>query len=124
MPNPVVMTASRDDGGISTARVAAAATTNATSVKASPGQVYGLTLFNNAAAARFFKFYDKASAPVVGTDTPKWTVGLAASQRIDWELPAGVPFTLGIAYAIVTGIADSDATATAANDVHGALHYA
>lgn len=47
-----------------------AATTNATSVKATAGNIYTITLSNNGAAAAYFKLYNKATAPTVGTDTP------------------------------------------------------
>jgi hypothetical protein len=106
------------------ARIAAAATNNATSVKASAGAVAGWSLYNNAAAARFVKLYDKATAPTCGTDTPVLTIGLAASGgRAEFNSDVGQGFATGIAYCIVTGIADADNTATAANDVHGALLF-
>lgn len=105
-------------------RVASAATTNATSVKATPGRVYGIALANTSAAAKFVKLYNKASAPTVGTDTPVHTIALAAGQRVDLSWPVGMPFSTGIAYAITGAVADSDTTAVAANDVHGGLLYA
>ena len=47
-----------------------AATTNATNVKATAGNIYTINLSNNGAAAAYFKLYNKATAPTVGTDTP------------------------------------------------------
>lgn len=110
-------------GGPSTSRVKAAASTNATSVKASAGQVYGWYLYNNTASAKFLKLYNKASAPTVGTDTPLFTVGVPANGGTNIEFSMGVPFGTGIAYAITTGVADSDTGATSAEDVHGLLLY-
>jgi hypothetical protein len=54
--------------------VSAAASTNATSAKAAPAQVHSVVGYNAAAALRYLKLYDKASAPTVGTDTPFMTI--------------------------------------------------
>ena len=104
-------------------RVKAAASTNATSVKASAGQIYGWSLYNNASLARYFKLYNKASAPTVGTDTPFFTIIIPASGGTNVEWPHGIPMGTGIAFAITGGVADSDTTAVSADDVHGALLY-
>lgn len=110
-------------GGPTVQRVKAAASTNATSVKASAGQIYGWALFNNTATAKFFKVYNKASAPTVGTDTPAFTVIIPASggTNISWD--NGLPLGTGIAFAITGAVADSDTTSTAADDVHGVVLY-
>lgn len=105
------------------ARVAAANTTNATSVKAAPGIVNSVNIFNASAAKSYLKLYDKASAPTVGSDTPIATIGIGAGLPRDVTFPGGLPFLLGIAYATTTGIADSDATAVALNDLHGVITY-
>jgi hypothetical protein len=111
-------------GDHAVARIAATASTNATSVKAGPGMVNAIIATNNATSARYLKFYDKASAPVVGTDTPLFTLVLEQSTApAVISLEMGIPFVNGIAYAIVTGVADSNAVATAADDVHGAIIY-
>jgi hypothetical protein len=105
-----------------TNRVAAAASTNATLLKGAPGRVTGFKLCNNTAAAKYFKFYDKATAPVVGTDVPKFTVIIpvnSSSGQADFAAGFEIYFNIGIAYAITGAVADSDATAVAANDVHG-----
>jgi hypothetical protein len=103
--------------------VQSAATTNATSTKALPGQLYGFTLCNTSAAVKFFKFYNKASAPTVGTDTVAFKILIAAGSCRDREFPLGMNFSLGIAWAITGAQADSDATAVAAGDVVGAFDY-
>lgn len=106
------------------ARIAAAATTNATSVKATSGRVYAIALANTSAAAKFVKLYNKASAPTVGTDVPLHTIALAAGQRCDLSWPAGMSFSLGIAYAITNLVADTNTDAVAANDITGGILYA
>ena len=116
-PNPTTTS------GVVTAKVTAAATTNATSVKASPGQLTSWVLTNTSVALKVFRFYNKASAPVVGTDVPFFVVALPPNTVSEFASPLGRNFSLGIAYAITTLIADNDATAVAANDVVGSLGY-
>jgi hypothetical protein len=106
------------------ATVESAASVNATLVKASPGDVYEISLTNYSAAAKFFKFYDKASAPTVGTDTPCLTIALAAnSEKVYGFGSFGKRFARGIAYAITNLQSVADATAVGADDVVGAFSY-
>lgn len=109
--------------GYTASRVISAATTNATSVKASAGQVYGWVLCNNAASAKFVKLYNRASAPTVGTDTPVMTIAVPANQTVLIEMNNGIKFGTGIALAITGAYADADTTATAAGDVVAHLLY-
>jgi hypothetical protein len=99
-------------------RLIAAASTNATSVKASAGQVYTVHIYNVSAAVKYFKLYNKASAPTVGTDTPVETHAIPAASwiRIDYT-NHGNPFATGIGYALTGGGADGDTTSLAAGDV-------
>lgn len=109
--------------GLTERKVLAAATTNATSVKTSAARLLAYQFTNLSASPRFIKFYNKASAPVPGTDTPIFTVAVPAGQNIDNALPYGLTFSLGLAFAITAAVADNDATVIAANDVVGSLHY-
>jgi len=95
--------------------LSAAASTNATSAKASRGTLLTVQGFNANAAARYLKFYNKASAPTVGTDTPIKTLYLAAQAAFQFELDQY--FGTGIAYALTTGSADNDTGALTAADV-------
>lgn len=107
-------------GGLLVNRVISAATTNATSAKASAGQVYGYFLSNINAAPAYLKLYNKASAPTVGTDTPVMTIlipGNAAGAGANCEFANGIAFATGIAYAITTGVTDASTGAVAANEV-------
>lgn len=108
----------------STHTLNSANSTNATSVKASAGTAFAITISNNGAAAAFVKLYNKASAPTVGTDTPIAVLPVGASAAVTHELGAlGMRFSTGIALAITNLIADSDATAVAAGQVKTALAY-
>lgn len=113
----------RKSASASTYHKISAASTNADTVKASAGVVTGYYLVNTATGFRYVKLYNKASSPTVGTDTPRVVLGIPAlsAANIAWDLP--IAFETGIAIAIVTGIADSDATAVGANDVAVSLFY-
>ncbi len=112
-------------GGASQARIRSQATTNATLVKASAGNLFALSVYNTSAAARFLKLYNRTSIPTVGTDIPVVTIPIAPGGFRDILLgDAGMLFATGIAYAITAAVADTDATATALDDVTGVLAFA
>lgn len=113
----------RKGSSASTYHKISAASTNADTVKASAGVVTGYYLVNTTASFRYVKLYNKASNPTVGTDTPRVVLGIPAVSAANISLDTPVAFETGIAIAIVTGIADSDATAAAANDVAVSLFY-
>jgi hypothetical protein len=111
-------------GGTDRARVVSAATNNATVVKASAGKVCRVKAINTNAAKRYLKLYDKATAPVVGTDVPAHTIELPATSATDFDLgDVGDAFANGIGYGIVTGVGDTDNTAVGAGDVIATIHY-
>lgn len=95
--------------------LSAAATTNATSVKTSAGTLKRISLYNAKAAPVYLKIYDKATAPTVGTDTPRLTIYLPASAA--FQLQMDDYFNAGIAYALTGAAADADTTALVAADV-------
>lgn len=115
-------------GGITTVNrlPSAAAGVNATSVKAAAGRLYRVDGFNAAAAVRYLKIYNKASAPAVGTDTPLVTLALqpAAMFSFSWDI-IGLYLATGIAFGLTTGASDADTGALTAADVVGLnLYYA
>lgn len=113
-----VALAARTTGGHSLHRLLSAASTNATSIKASAGKLYGIIASNIGVAPAYVKFYNKASSPTVGSDTPVMTIMVPANQGgIARELLIGVPFGVGLAMAVTGGAADADTTAVAANEV-------
>lgn len=106
--------------GLTDHKLIAAATTNATSVKATAGKICEGWVFNTSAATKFLKLYNKASAPTVGTDVPVMTLPIPAGQGIALGSIFGIfgkYFSTGIAYALTGAAADNDATAIAAGDV-------
>lgn len=102
-------------------KLISAATTNATSIKGSAGTLGFVSATNINAVARYLKFYNKATAPTVGTDVPLLVYlipGNTAGAGTNIVLPSeGANFTTGIAFAITTGAADSDTGAVAANEI-------
>ncbi|CAB5220350.1 hypothetical protein UFOVP233_54 [uncultured Caudovirales phage] len=101
-----------------------AATTNATSVKTSAGTVYGVTVSNINAAARFLKLYNLAVAPTVGTSVPVLTIPIPAASVVNVPLGTiGARFTTGIAFAITAAAADADTTVVAANEIKVGINY-
>lgn len=111
-----VSTSPNTSGGCSQTHIVSAATTNATSVKGSAGQLYGIDVFNNAAYPVYVKFYNKATAPTVGTDTVLRAFGVQAGVGRRAEFVNGIAFATGIAMAITKGITDADTTAVALSD--------
>jgi hypothetical protein len=110
-------------GGHTLSRVNAAASTNATSLKASAGNLLRISVFNVAAYSVFLKLYNKASAPTVGTDTPTRTIPIPTGTGFAEDYIYGAPFGTGIAYAITKLQADSDTTAVVAGDLTGEISW-
>lgn len=119
----VPVTIASTSGGSVPSHAISAASTNATSVKTSAGQVYGITISNTNTSARYFKVYDKASVPTVGTDVPKTTIQVPANATVARAYPAGLQFSNGIAYAATGGMADTDTTVISAGDLSMDLDY-
>ena len=102
---PLVQSVPGDLGGLSVYTFVAAASTNLTSIKTTPGMVYGYTMFSINTDIVYLAFYDKASAPVAGTDTIKLIDGVLDSstttgQRTSMYFSHGVTFSTGIACAV------------------------
>jgi hypothetical protein len=105
-------------GGLSVHRIVAAASNNAALVKGSPGQVFGWYIYNSNASARKVVLYNAiTNPPVPGTTAPKITLVIPASSGANVEFTNGIEFDTGIGIATVTGLADSDNTGVAANDL-------
>jgi hypothetical protein len=113
--------------GYNVNRLVAAATTNATLVKASPGEVNGGWFQNSAAYAVYLKIYDSATIPTAGAGTPKLTIGIAAASSAPFDIGSGpkgsIPFTSGIGFTITKLAADADATVLVAADCVINLFY-
>jgi hypothetical protein len=111
-------------GGLTTHKTVAAGSTNATVVKASAGQVYGIQVNNVNAAVRYLKLYNKATAPSVGTDVPVKTLAIPAASVQQFHWPAGIAFAAGISFATTTEATDGGTTGISASESVINIDYA
>ena len=110
-------------GGWTPFHLVSAASTNATNVKASAGQLGGWFIYNNNAAMRKVCFHNTAGTPTAGAGVI-FCINLpngpsAANAFTD----AGIPFNTGIAITTVTDLTDPGATAVGLNDLSINLFY-
>ena len=101
--------------------VVSAATTNASNQKSTAGNLFEVTASNPTATAAYLKFYNKATAPTVGTDVPVMTIPVPANSFVSY-VPGGQGkrFTTGIGIALTGAITAADTTAAVAGvQIHG-----
>jgi hypothetical protein len=104
-------------GGLSVGHFVAAASNNATSLKASAGQVYSIDGYNNAAYPVYFKLYNTASSPSsCGSTNLFKVVGFQAGTQHTLQSEEGWAMGTGIGYCLTKGIADTDNTAVLLSD--------
>lgn len=93
-----------------------AATTNCTLVQSGKTIVRNIIPVNTTAVIYYLKLYDKATAPVAGTDTPVLTFPVpvaAAAATIPITSVDGFAFLNGMGFCLTLNIADNDNTAAA-----------
>lgn len=121
---PVAVTPRANANGATPSRVVASVTGNTlTALKNTAGNIVNIDLFNVATYMVFLKFYNKATAVTVGTDTPVWTIPIPAGGSFSKEFVQGKSFSAGIAFAITKLQADTDTTALVAGDVTGSIDW-
>lgn len=103
-----------------------AATTNATLVATGSTGLSSFFATNIGGAPAFVKLYNKATAPIPGTDIPVMIISLPAAGTAPGTFDmtngfSGFRFPLGLGLAITGGFADADTTAVAAGQVKIAL---
>lgn len=114
----VAIAPSTSQGYATSSKLISAASTNLTSVRNSATNLGLLMAHNTSGSLRYLKLYNKASAPVLGTDVPLMVIPLPPNGAAQIPIPAaGVRFSTGFALAITGGMADADATAIGANEV-------
>ena len=95
-----------------------AASTNANLVLAGTSGLHAFFASNQGASDAWVKLYNKATAPVPGTDTPAMVIRVPANGQVELSPGfAGYRFALGLGLAITGGAADADTTAVAAGQV-------
>lgn len=111
-------------GGALIKHIVSAASTNATNVKASSGRIAGWAFVNTTASWQFVKIHNTTTTPTAGSGVVI-TIGIPPNGVNNMPVGGGsIGISTGISYTIVTGAADSDATATTAGAVVGDLYYA
>jgi len=108
-------------GGVSAYKLVSATGTNSAAIKGSAGLVYGVIVGNTNSSPRYLKLYDTASAPTVGTTTPKITIPVLRLSKID--IPHGATFASGIGIGLTTGAADNDTGGVAQDEVAVTVFY-
>lgn len=118
---PVTQVPQTQTGGFNTfSRLVTAATTNATSVKNVAANIGGGHVLNTSGTAMYFKLFNKASSPTVGTDVPMLTILVPANAQVSLDdfIPAmGVRLSLGLAYCLTAGPLHTDTVAVAAGSI-------
>lgn len=107
------------DGPTTSTRLLSAVGTSqdSTLVKNAAGNLFTIIGTNVATSARYLKFYNKASAPTVGTDTPIMTFYLPPSSSFAFDLPLGYLFATGLGFGLTTAAADNSVAGVTAGDI-------
>ncbi len=123
-PLPVTLAAGATASGSIPYKLISANSTNATIVKAGLSQVKGIQVYNLNAAARFLKIYNKATAPTVGTDTPVKIIVIPGNTAgAGSNVVTDISLSLGLAFALTTGVADADTGVVEANQIVVNIDY-
>lgn len=110
------------DGHSTTQHTISAASTNDTLTKNAAGAIGLITVTNANAAVRYFKLYNKASAPA-STDTPIMTVLLPPTSTTTIGGNSPIRCSTGIGWRLTTGIATNDTGAVAASEHAVSIFY-
>jgi len=110
-------------GAATTFKFASAATVNNVLILTGARRLLGWNLTNTTASFKYFRIYNKATAPTSG-ESPTFMFGLPPnSTTVSPPIVGGIGLSLGLGIACTGGVADTDATVTAANDVVGSIFY-
>lgn len=108
--------------------ILSAASTNATSVKGSAGNMYGYELYNTTTTIYWLRLYNLATSPTCSSATGfirsipiiPGTAGSSGGQISNFVIP--IAYSTGIAYCLTGGSSSTDNT-NAAVGVFGAIRY-
>lgn len=101
-------------GGVTPFTLTAAASTNATNVKASAGTLYHIGVYNNSATPAWVSFYNTAGTPTCGTSIVYQTMipanSTSGAGAVE-DFATGMAFATGIGICVTTGIAGTGSVA-------------
>jgi len=109
-------------GASTTFKFASGATVNNALILTGARRLLGWQLTNTTASFRYFRFYNKATAPSSG-ESPTFIVPIPPNSQVRFNMEGGISLPLGLGIACTAGITDTDATVTVANDVIGSVFY-
>lgn len=110
-------------GAATTLKFASVATVNNALVLTGARRLLGWSLTNTTAAFKYFRFYNKATAPA-SAESPTFMLGIPPNSTVvSPPIVGGIAMSLGLGIACTGAVADTDATVTAANDVIGEVFY-
>lgn len=110
--------------GNSITTINSAASTNATVVKNTAGNLYSISAMNTSASTKFVRIYSKSTTPTVGTDVPIMVIAIPATSSKEITYTPALRIGSGIGVAITGGAAATDSTAVAAGDVQLLVSFA
>lgn len=113
-------------GGTSAYNAISAAAVLSAVIKASPGKVFSIQIFNVNAAARFVRLYNQTGAPGTGDTANILWRGIIPGNTAGagFVVPLkGMQFSAGIGIRASAAVADNDATALAANEQFFNVEY-
>lgn len=108
-----------------TYRLISANSVNSTLVNGYPCYLTGVSAFDVNASPAWLKFYNKATAPTVGTDTPFMTIEVPGNGVIENIVfpDGGIYFDTGLGFGVTTALADNSTAAVAANEIILNIYY-
>jgi hypothetical protein len=110
-------------GAATTFKFASAATVNNALILTGARRLLGWSLTNTTASFKYFRFYNKATAPA-SAESPAFIVGIPPNSTVlSPPVVGGIALSLGLGIACTGGVTDTDATVTAVNDVVGEVFY-
>ena len=123
--NVAAITPSISAGGFPTYHtLISAATTNATLVKSTATMIGSVSVSNPTGTAFYFKMFNLATAPVVGTTVPTFTYLILPNSTRDLPIPSfGTRFNLGLSYSTTVNAPTADTTAITAGQAIININY-
>lgn len=101
-------------GGVTPFTLTAANSTNAANVKATPGTLYHIGVYNNSATLAWVSFYNTAGTPTCGTSIVYQTMipanSTSGAGAVE-DFTTGMAFATGIGICVTTGIAGTGSVA-------------
>lgn len=92
------------------------------SVTTTATRLFGWTITNSAAAIRYVKIYNKATA-AASTDTPVFTIGVPTLSTVEFYPSGGVNLSAGLSVRCVTEAADNGTTSATSGEVLAHILY-